>query len=75
MKESTYIWKNGKLIAWSEATTHILSHTLHYGNAVFEGTRAYMTKKGLAIFRLDDHTERLLNSAKILLIKCPYTKE
>lgn len=75
MKESTYIWKNGKLIAWNEATTHILSHTLHYGNAVFEGTRAYMTKKGLAIFRLDDHTERLLNSAKILLIKCPYTKE
>ncbi len=75
MKESTYIWKNGKLIPWKEATTHILSHTLHYGNAVFEGTRAYMTKQGLAIFRLDDHIQRLLNSAKILLINCPYTKE
>lgn len=75
MKESTYIWKNGKLIPWNEATTHILSHTLHYGNAVFEGTRAYMTKKGLAIFRLDDHVQRLLNSAKILLINCPYDKE
>lgn len=75
MKESTYIWKNGKLIPWHEATTHILSHTLHYGNAVFEGTRAYMTKKGLAIFRLEEHVKRLLDSAKILMIKCPYTKD
>ncbi len=75
MKESKYIWKNGKLIDWKDATTHILSHTLHYGNGVFEGTRAYMTKKGLAIFRLEEHTRRLLNSAKILLINCPYSKE
>lgn len=75
MKEAKYIWKNGKLINWHDATTHILSHTLHYGNGVFEGTRAYMTKKGLAIFRLEEHTQRLLNSAKILLIKSPYSKE
>lgn len=75
MKESKYIWKDGKLVPWAEATTHILSHTLHYGNAVFEGTRAYMTKKGLAIFRLKDHTRRLLDSAKIVCIKCPYTQE
>lgn len=75
MKESTYIWKNGKLIPWNEATTHILSHTLHYGNAVFEGTRAYMTKNGLAIFRLEEHTQRLLDSAKILMIECPYTED
>lgn len=75
MKESTFIWKNGELVKWKDATTHVLSHTLHYGNGVFEGTRAYMTKNGLAIFRLDDHTQRLLNSAKILLINCPYTKD
>lgn len=75
MKESKYIWQNGELIPWKEATTHILSHSLHYGNAAFEGTRAYMTKKGLAIFRLQDHTKRLLNSCKILLLNCPYTEE
>lgn len=75
MKEAKYIWKNGNLIDWHNATTHILSHTLHYGNGVFEGTRAYMTKRGLAIFRLEEHTQRLMNSAKILLIQCPYSKE
>ncbi len=75
MKESQYIWKDGKLVPWAEATTHILSHTLHYGNAVFEGTRAYMTKKGLAIFRLKEHIRRLLDSAKIVCIKSPYTQE
>ena len=75
MKEAKYIWKNGNLIDWHDATTHILSHTLHYGNGVFEGTRAYMTKRGLAIFRLEEHTQRLMNSAKILLIQCPYSKE
>nr|QGT50058.1 branched chain amino acid aminotransferase [uncultured Helicobacter sp.] len=75
MKEAKYIWKDGKLVPWAEATTHILSHTLHYGNAVFEGTRAYMTPKGLAIFRLKDHTKRLLNSAKIVCINSPYTQE
>lgn len=75
MKEAQYIWKDGELVPWREATTHILSHTLHYGNAVFEGTRAYLTKKGLAIFRLKDHTRRLLDSAKIVCIKSPYTQE
>lgn len=74
LKEAQYIWKDGKLIPWAEATTHILTHTLHYGNAVFEGTRAYMTPEGLAIFRLQDHTKRLLNSAKIVCIKSPYTQ-
>lgn len=74
LKEAQYIWKDGKLIPWAEATTHILTHTLHYGNAVFEGTRAYMTPEGLAIFRLQDHTRRLLNSAKIVCIKSPYTQ-
>ncbi|PAF47871.1 branched chain amino acid aminotransferase [Helicobacter sp. 12S02634-8] len=75
MKEAQYIWKDGKLIPWKEATTHILSHTLHYGNAAFEGTRAYATPKGLAIFRLSDHTRRLLHSAKITAIACPYSQQ
>ncbi len=66
---------NGRLVPWDEAKVHILTHTLHYGNGVFEGTRAYKTEKGLAIFRLRDHTKRLLNSAKITMIKCPYTLE
>lgn len=73
MKEAKYIWKNGKLVPWGEATTHILSHTLHYGDSVFEGTRAYQTSKGLAIFRLHDHTKRLLDSAKILCINPKYS--
>ncbi|PAF52340.1 branched-chain amino acid transaminase [Helicobacter sp. 13S00477-4] len=75
MKEAQYIWKDGELVAWKDATTHILSHTLHYGNAAFEGTRAYATPKGLAIFRLSDHTKRLLNSCKIVAIECPYTQK
>jgi len=69
MTEAKFIWMNGKLVPWGEAKVHILTHTLHYGNAVFEGTRAYQTKDGLAIFRLDDHCKRLYNSAKIVAIK------
>ena len=69
MTEAKYIWMNGELVPWAEAKVHILTHTLHYGNAVFEGTRAYQTKDGLAIFRLDDHCKRLYNSAKIVAIK------
>ncbi|MCE3039578.1 branched-chain amino acid transaminase [Helicobacter anatolicus] len=75
MKEAQFIWKDGKLVNWADATTHVLTHTLHYGNAAFEGIRAYQTKKGLAIFRLQEHTKRLLNSCKITAISCPYTQE
>lgn len=75
IKETEYIWQDGKLVPWKEATTHILTHTLHYGNSAFEGTRAYLTQKGLAIFRLSDHTKRLLNSAKIVAIDTPYTQK
>ncbi|BBG64946.1 branched-chain amino acid aminotransferase [Hydrogenimonas sp.] len=75
MKKSDTIWMNGRLVPWDEAKVHILTHTLHYGNGVFEGTRAYKTERGLAIFRLRDHTKRLLNSAKITMIKCPYALE
>ncbi len=75
MEKAKYIWMDGKLVPWDEAKVHILTHTLHYGNGVFEGTRAYQTEDGLAIFRLRDHTKRLLNSAKITMIKSPYTLE
>ncbi|NOX14938.1 MAG: branched-chain amino acid transaminase [Epsilonproteobacteria bacterium] len=75
MEKAKFIWMDGKLTPWDEANIHILSHTLHYGNGVFEGTRAYMTKDGLAIYRLRDHTKRLLNSAKITRIKPSYTVE
>lgn len=75
MKEAEYIWMDGEFVPWKDAKIHVLSHTLHYGNGVFEGTRAYQTNKGLAIFRLREHTKRLLNSAKINLIESPYTLE
>ncbi|MCI5969491.1 branched-chain amino acid transaminase [Helicobacter sp.] len=75
MNEAKSIWMDGKLIPWREAKVHILTHTLHYGNGVFEGARAYKTGKGMAIFRLKEHTKRLLNSAKIVAIDVPYTQE
>ncbi|PID47461.1 MAG: branched chain amino acid aminotransferase [Proteobacteria bacterium] len=75
MNKAKYIWMDGEFVSWDEAKTHVLSHTLHYGNGVFEGTRAYQTDKGLAIFRLRDHTKRLLNSAKCVLITPKFSLE
>jgi branched-chain amino acid aminotransferase len=75
LKESQYIWMDGEMVPWADAKVHVLTHTLHYGNGVFEGTRAYMTDKGLAIFKLQEHTKRLLNSAKITAIKPNYNQE
>src|SRR5205823_13409597 len=69
------IWYDGKLVPWRNATTHVLTHSLHYGLAVFEGVRAYKTVDGTAIFRLADHTERLFNSAHIYMMKIPYGRE
>ncbi len=69
------IWYDGKMVPWREATTHVLTHSLHYGLAVFEGLRAYKTVKGTAIFRLKEHTERLFNSAHIYMMKIPYDRE
>ncbi len=66
------IWMNGELVAWDDATIHVLSHTLHYGTGVFEGIRAYETDRGPAVFRLTEHIERLHNSAKILMMDLPY---
>ena len=68
------IWYDGKMVAWRDATTHVLTHTLHYGMGVFEGVRAYKTAQGPAIFRLQEHTDRLFNSAHICMMKMPYDK-
>jgi branched-chain amino acid aminotransferase len=70
-----WIWFDGKLVPWRDATTHVLTHSLHYGLSVFEGLRAYKTSAGTAIFRLREHTERLLNSARIFMMQIPYTPE
>ncbi len=70
-----WIWHDGKLVPWRSATTHVLTHSLHYGLAVFEGVRAYKTAKGTAIYRLREHTQRLLNSGHIYMMKIPYTLE
>ncbi len=70
-----YIWFNGKLIPWEKATVHVLAHALHYGSSVFEGVRAYDTPKGVAIFRLREHTTRLFDSAKIHRIQIPFQPE
>ena len=67
-----FIWHDGRLVPWRDATTHVLTHSLHYGLSVFEGVRAYQTDAGTAIFRLQDHTRRLLNSAHIYQIAMPY---
>ena len=75
MNKAKYIWMDGEFVPWNEAKVHVLTHTLHYGNGAFEGTRAYQTEDGLAIFRLQDHTKRLLNSAKILKIDVPFNQE
>lgn len=69
------IWLDGEMVPWREAKTHVLTHTLHYGMGVFEGVRAYKTDQGTAIFRLQDHTNRLFNSAKIMRMPMPYSKE
>lgn len=68
IKEAKFIWMDNEFVAWNDAKVHILTHSLHYANAVFEGVRAYKTDDGLAIFRLKEHTKRLLNSAKICKI-------
>ena len=73
--DSKFIWKNGTFEKWNESSVHILSHTLHYGTGVFEGVRAYKTKNGAAIFRLEDHTKRLFEAADKISIEIPYTKD
>jgi len=75
MQKAEKIWLNGKLIPWDEAKIHVLSHALHYATAVFESVRCYETEKGPALFRLRDHMQRLINSAKIYQMNIPYSIE
>ena len=69
------IWMDGELVEWRDAKIHVLTHTLHYGCGAFEGVRAYNTAQGTAIFRLQEHTQRLFNSAKILRMQIPFTQD
>jgi len=69
------VWMDGKMVDWDKAQVHVCTHALHYGSGVFEGIRAYETEKGTAIFRLKEHIDRLYNSAKILKMEIPYSKE
>ncbi len=70
-----FIWFDGELRPWRDCTTHVLTHTLHYGLGCFEGVRAYKTDRGPAVFRLKDHTKRFFDSARILNIKIPFSME
>src|SRR5664279_2814931 len=67
------IWMDGELVDWADATVHVLTHTMHYGSGVFEGIRAYPTARGVAVFRLRDHIERLFVSAAVFMIDIPYS--
>lgn len=75
LTEGEFIWKNGELVPWAEATTHVLTHSLHYGSGVFEGIRCYKGNTGSNVFRLVDHMERLIASCKIAQIPCQYSAE
>lgn len=69
------IWFNGNFVPWEKATVHVMSHALHYGSSVFEGIRAYKTHKGVCIFRLEEHVQRLFNSARIYRMDIPFSHE
>jgi len=73
IKASEQIWFNGKLIPWNDAKLHVMSHVVNYGSSVFEGMRCYQTEKGPAVFRLRDHIQRLLDSAKVYRMEIDYS--
>jgi branched-chain amino acid aminotransferase len=75
MKNGEWIWMNGQFVKWADANVHVTTHALHYGSSVFEGVRAYNTPDGPAVFRLREHTQRLLNSCKIARIVSPYSED
>jgi branched-chain amino acid aminotransferase len=75
MNNGQYIWRNGQFVKWEDATLHVTTHALHYGSSVFEGIRAYATPDGPAVFRLQPHSKRLVNSCKIARIDLPYTED
>ena len=74
MNTADQIWLNGEFVAWEDAKVHVLTHAMHYGTAVFEGIRAYETPQGTAIFRNQDHLERLEASAKLYYMDMPFAK-
>ena len=69
------IWMDGELVPWDEARVHVLTHSLHYGSGVFEGIRTYAAADGPAVFRLTDHIQRLFDSAKLIMMEIPYTRD
>ena len=75
MDRSKLIWIDGELVDWADAKVHLVSNTLHYGFNVFEGIRAYETDRGSAVFRLDAHIDRLLNSARIIGLAIPFGRD
>jgi len=75
MDETEFIWMDGKLVKWQDAKIHVLTHSLHYGSAVFEGIRAYKTEKGTAIFKLKEHVQRLFKSAAAFGMQVPFTEK
>jgi branched-chain amino acid aminotransferase len=75
MKISPKVWKNGEMIDWDDARIHVMSHVVNYGSSVFEGIRCYKTTKGSAVFRLTEHMQRLINSAKIYRMDFPYDRQ
>ncbi len=75
MKPSKFIWKNGEMVPWESATVHVMTHALHYGTSIFEGVRCYKTSSGRAIFRLDAHMRRFMESAKMYRIPVPHSQE
>ena len=73
VKNTDWIWMNGKFVPWNEAHIHVLSHVIHYGSSVFEGIRCYETPKGPRVLRLKDHIQRLYHSAKVYRMEIPFT--
>ena len=75
LEKTEKIWHNGKFIRWEDANIHVMSHVVHYGSSVFEGVRCYTPSSGPAIFRAEEHIQRLLDSAKIYRMDLPYSRE
>ncbi len=75
VQKTPYIWFNGQLVHWEQATVHVLAHAIHYGSSVFEGIRCYETPRGPAVFRLTPHIRRLFDSAKVYRMEIPYSQE
>ena len=75
IEKTDKIWMDGELVDWDNARVHVLTHTMHYGSGVFEGIRAYATSDGPAVFRLTDHIQRLLDSAKLIMMQVPFSRD